>query len=326
MTGARMKTAGSGVGPRPRPQCGGVEHRLEGLLLAAVAVAPHRHVERPEALLVGTPVEDRARQQDQPGTGPERRQAVAQPLGQRFEQTRGREQHGEGGRLAARQDHPGQAAQVRRAANRAARRPSSASAPRCSRTSPCRASTPTVTAPGAPAPRAHQPRSASRSLERADLLATHGLAEPGAHLGHVARRRRSGSSPPRWPGPCRAGSSLLKIPEPTNTASAPSCMTSEASAGVAMPPAQNSGTGSSPVRAISSTSPIGAASCLAQPYSSAESAWVTCGCRPGSSAGAGPPPRCCRCRPRPWNGSWPRPRRSAAAPPPGWWPRTRRGR
>ena len=40
------------------------------------------------------------------------------------------------------------------------------------------------------------------------------------------------------------GSSLLKMPEPTNTASAPSCIASAASAGVAMPPAQNSGTGS----------------------------------------------------------------------------------
>ena len=36
------------------------------------------------------------------------------------------------------------------------------------------------------------------------------------------------------------------MPEPTKTASAPSCMTSEASAGVAMPPAQNSGTGRRP--------------------------------------------------------------------------------
>ena len=39
----------------------------------------------------------------------------------------------------------------------------------------------------------------------------------------------------------------MKIPEPTNTASAPSCMTRAASAGVAIPPAQNSGTGSLPV-------------------------------------------------------------------------------
>ena len=43
-----------------------------------------------------------------------------------------------------------------------------------------------------------------------------------------------------------AGLALLKMPEPTNTASAPSCMARAASAGVAMPPAQNSGTGSLP--------------------------------------------------------------------------------
>ena len=70
-----------------------------------------------------------------------------------------------------------------------------------------------------------------------------------------------------------AGSSLLKMPEPTNTASAPSCIASAASAGVAMPPAQNSGTGSQPVSATSCTSGSGACSCLAQSNSSAESAW-----------------------------------------------------
>ena len=71
------------------------------------------------------------------------------------------------------------------------------------------------------------------------------------------------------PGPNRAGSPLLKMPDPTNTASAPSCMTSAASAGVAIPPAQNSGTGSRPVSAISCTRSTGACSSLAQAYSSA---------------------------------------------------------
>ena len=45
----------------------------------------------------------------------------------------------------------------------------------------------------------------------------------------------------------RSGSAVLKMPVPTNTDWAPSCITSAASAGVAIPPAQNSGTGSSPV-------------------------------------------------------------------------------
>ena len=50
-----------------------------------------------------------------------------------------------------------------------------------------------------------------------------------------------------------AGSLDLKMPEPTKTASAPSCIMRAASAGVAMPPAQNSGTGSLPARATSRT-------------------------------------------------------------------------
>src|SRR5664280_605896 len=61
------------------------------------------------------------------------------------------------------------------------------------------------------------------------------------------------------------GLPLLKIPEPTKTASAPSCITSDASAGVAIPPAQNRGTGSLPVSPISWTRPIGAARSFAQP-------------------------------------------------------------
>src|SRR3978361_1568523 len=50
------------------------------------------------------------------------------------------------------------------------------------------------------------------------------------------------------------------MPEPTNTPSAPSCMTSDASAGVAMPPAQNSTTGSLPSGATSRTGSSGARS------------------------------------------------------------------
>ena len=44
----------------------------------------------------------------------------------------------------------------------------------------------------------------------------------------------------------RAGSSVLKMPEPTKTPSAPSCIASAASAGVAMPPATKFTTGSLP--------------------------------------------------------------------------------
>ena len=61
----------------------------------------------------------------------------------------------------------------------------------------------------------------------------------------------------------RSGSSDLKIPEPTKLPSAPSCIVSAASAGVAIPPAQNSGTGSQPISATSRTTSSGARSSLA---------------------------------------------------------------
>ena len=48
------------------------------------------------------------------------------------------------------------------------------------------------------------------------------------------------------------------MPEPTNTPSAPSCIIIAASAGVAMPPAVNSTTGSVPASATSATSSYGA--------------------------------------------------------------------
>ena len=55
-----------------------------------------------------------------------------------------------------------------------------------------------------------------------------------------------------------SGSPDLKIPEPTKTPSAPSCMQSAASAGVAMPPAVNVTTGSRPFSATQRTSSYGA--------------------------------------------------------------------
>ena len=42
------------------------------------------------------------------------------------------------------------------------------------------------------------------------------------------------------------GSSLINIPDPTKTVSAPNCIIKDASAGVATPPAAKLGTGSFP--------------------------------------------------------------------------------
>ncbi len=60
-----------------------------------------------------------------------------------------------------------------------------------------------------------------------------------------------------------AGSPDLKMPEPTKTPSAPSCIIIAASAGVASPPAVNSTTGSLPAAATSATSSYGACRSLA---------------------------------------------------------------
>ncbi len=58
------------------------------------------------------------------------------------------------------------------------------------------------------------------------------------------------------------------MPEPTKLPSAPSCIVSAASAGVAIPPAQNSGTGSQPRSATSRTTSSGARSSFASAASS----------------------------------------------------------
>ena len=102
-------------------------------------------------------------------------------------------------------------------------------------------------------------------VEGVDLLAAHRLARARA----TPWRRWSASAKCVVASTIAlaivGGSPLLKMPLPTNTACAPSCITSAASAGVAMPPAQNSGTGSSPRSATSCTSSTGARSSLAQP-------------------------------------------------------------
>ena len=92
----------------------------------------------------------------------------------------------------------------------------------------------------------YQPRAASSCslVELARLERRHRAAEAlgglGDALGVGEVRRRLDDRAARG----ARGPRDLKMPEPTNTPSAPSCITSEASAGVAMPPAQNSGTGS----------------------------------------------------------------------------------
>ena len=143
--------------------------------------------------------------------------------------------------------------------------PSSRSIRACAAKSPCRASTPTS---GALTSRGWRAAAAPRAC------ASRATSSPRPAPRRPARRaRRPGSA--SWPRRSRrracAGSSDLKMPEPTNTPSAPSCIISDASAGVAMPPAQNSTTGSLPASATPRTRSSGDCSSLAAVASSASS-------------------------------------------------------
>ena len=123
----------------------------------------------------------------------------------------------------------------------------------------------------------------------------------------------------------RAGSPDLKMPEPTNTPSQPSCIIRAASAGVAMPPAAKLTTGRRPRSATSRTSSSGAPISLAKAGSSSLVMLVArriCEHRAHVEDGLR---RHRRYQPRPWCGSWPRLRRGDGAPHRGHAHRTRTG-
>src|SRR5437763_179596 len=105
----------------------------------------------------------------------------------------------------------------------------------------------------------YQPRVCSRSFSAIFEVSRPTIASPRSSL---TRTSTSGSL--KCVVACtmafarRAGSDDLKMPEPTKTASAPSCIISAALAGVAMPPAEKFGTGNRPALATQRTSSQGA--------------------------------------------------------------------
>src|SRR5262249_45892096 len=100
----------------------------------------------------------------------------------------------------------------------------------------------------------YQPRVCMRSFSASLLVSMPTMASPRSSL-----TRPSTSRSWKWLVPCTSafarwpGSKDLKTPEPTNPPSAPSCITSAASAGVAMPPAEKFGPGSLPACATQRT-------------------------------------------------------------------------
>ena len=284
-----------------------VEIGLEAVELAPVAVALDGDVEGAEAALVGSAVVDLGGQQDHPGARPEHRQAVGEPGLELVEQTARGEQRGHRRALAARHHERVEAGEVGGAADlwrvdaEVSERAAVGAERPLQRQTRRRRTWGLRVSPPSPAPRGGRRRSSIP-------MPVIGAPRPRLTLARIAGSWKCvvASTMALARGD---GSSLLKMPEPTNTASAPSCMASAASAGVAMPPAQNSGTGSQPVLATSWTSGSGACRRLAQSNSSAESAWVrradvaddraqvahglddVAGARPHPWSGSSPPPR-----------------------------------
>src|SRR6266403_4748060 len=105
----------------------------------------------------------------------------------------------------------------------------------------------------------YQPRVESKSFSSNCRTSIPGIASPSSsHASRIAFGSSKCVFAFTMAFARASGSLLLKMPEPTNTASAPSWRTSAASAGVAMPPAEKFGTGSFPVLAISRIKSSGA--------------------------------------------------------------------
>ena len=186
-TGARMNTPGNAAGEaRRRPG------RLEGLQLGAVAVAAHGDVEHVEGRLVGPAVErrrwrSRITPAHVPRTGSPSREparAAAASSSEVIEELDRSWSTRRPGRISASIAARSAGCGPRRSRRRARRAPHGAPG----RPLGARA-TPTFTTWRAcvGGPHAHQPRSASFTSRRADLVAAHRLAEPPRHLGHDRR-------------------------------------------------------------------------------------------------------------------------------------------
>ena len=103
---------------------GHVEFGLEAVDLAAVAIALYRDIDRPEAQLVGAPIEHLGGQQDHSRTCAEHRQAVAEHRLDLVEQPGGLQQPRHGRAFAARDHERVDAGEIARLANLSGRRTS----------------------------------------------------------------------------------------------------------------------------------------------------------------------------------------------------------
>src|SRR5204862_5013018 len=218
--------------------------------LAAVRVPLDGDVEQTHPLL--RRVGDLAGEHDRAGTRAEHRPPGRREPPDRVLPRRRFEELPEGRRLAARNDEPGRALELLRLASLEGVEPDLAQPPAVRREVALQSEDGDLSV--------HQPLPCIRAssgrlaasipfipVPRDSSASTSACASCQCVVAFTMARAR------------RAGSSDLKIPEPTKIASAPSIMHSAASAGVATPPAAKFGTGIRPLSATSSTSSNGAA-------------------------------------------------------------------
>src|ERR1700722_11057009 len=222
-----------------------LHQRLETRDLSAVAVAANRQRQHVETPLVTSSIQDLVGQEDQPRARAEDPQSVGDLLLQRRTDTRRREEIGDRGRFPAGHHQAVEVLQLFGAANGDDVGPD---------TFEHRSVFAHVALQGenANARHVYQPRSARRCSKEAVSIPFIAAPSPVETFATTWASRK-----------CVAASTI---------ALAPSCNTSAASAGVEMPPAQKSGTGSLPVSDTSCTSGSGACSSLANENSSFASA------------------------------------------------------
>src|SRR4051794_24908531 len=229
-----------------------VEVGLEAAHLAAECVALGADVEQVEVVAV---------EHDQAGAGAEDGGAAEDRLAQRTGEALALDPERHGRRLPAGDDDPVEPVEVGRGAHLAAFRAESGEHGAVRRE---------VALEGEDAD--YHPRFWIRPPSPSAAISTPAIGAPSPC---EARATRSGSSKcvvaSTTAAAVRSGSSDLKIPDPTKTPSAPSCIMSAASAGVAIPPAEKLTTGSFPASATARTRSSGARSSLAAVGSSVAS-------------------------------------------------------
>src|SRR6185436_17863489 len=206
--------------------------RGERLALAAVGVALHTHVDESEREL--RRVGDLTCGEDQPCAGPEDGLAAGVELLQRRHEAPGVHQLEQRGALAARDDETVDSLELLGLADLHRLHGLARERLRVTGEVALQSEDADLHSSGSD----HQPRVCIRSFSASFPISSPTMASPRSSLTFTST---SGSL--KCVVACTmalarlAGSADLKMPEPTKTASAPSCIMSAASAGVAMPPA-----------------------------------------------------------------------------------------